>query len=65
MSCCSGQRRLNTVFEQDGCVNIGTLTILSLVGKRLLPAVVRDATPGAGFHVAARAFFTITTYVLW
>jgi hypothetical protein len=46
-------------------VNVVTLTLLWLGVKKLLPQSARDATQGAGFNIAALAFFTLTTVVLW
>jgi hypothetical protein len=42
-----------------------TMTILWLVGKRLLPQFIRDWTEGAGFNIAYMAFFACTTITLW
>jgi len=46
-------------------VNPLTLTIVWLVGKRILPQFVRDWTEGAGFNIAYMAFFACTTITLW
>jgi hypothetical protein len=46
-------------------VNPVTMTIAWLVGKRLLPQIVRDWTEGAGFNIAFMAFFICTTITLW
>ncbi len=42
-----------------------TMTIVWLVGKRILPQFVRDWTEGAGFNIAYMAFFACTTLTLW
>ena len=42
-----------------------TMTIVWLVGKRILPQFVRDWTEGAGFNIAYLAFFACTTITLW
>ena len=46
-------------------VNPLTMTIVWLVGKRILPQFVRDWTEGAGFNIAYMAFFACTTITLW
>jgi hypothetical protein len=46
-------------------VNPLTMTIVWLVGKRILPQFVRDWTEGAGFNIAYMAFFACTTISLW
>ena len=46
-------------------VNPLTMTIVWLVGKRILPQFVRDWTEGAGFNIAYMAFFACTTVTLW
>ena len=42
-----------------------TMTILWMLGKRILPQVVRDWTEGAGFNIAFMIFFACTTISLW
>jgi hypothetical protein len=46
-------------------VNPFTLTVVWLVGKRILPQFVRDWTEGAGFNIAFMIFFICTTITLW
>ena len=46
-------------------VNPLTMTIVWLVGKRILPQFIRDWTEGAGFNIAYMAFFACTTITLW
>ena len=46
-------------------VNPFTMTIVWLVGKRILPQSVRNWTEGAGFNIAYMAFFACTTISLW
>ena len=46
-------------------INPVTLTIVWLLGKRLLPQFVRDWTEGAGFNIAYLIFFACTTATLW
>ena len=46
-------------------VNPVTMTIVWMLGKRILPQFVRDWTEGAGFNIAYFAFFTCTTITLW
>jgi hypothetical protein len=46
-------------------INPLTMTIVWLVGKRILPQFVRDWTEGAGFNIAYMAFFACTTISLW
>jgi hypothetical protein len=42
-----------------------TMTILWLIGKRILPQFIRDWTEGAGFNIAYVIFFACTTITLW
>lgn len=42
-----------------------TMTILWMLGKRILPQSVRDWTEGAGFNIAFMIFFACTTISLW
>lgn len=42
-----------------------TMTIVWMLGKRILPQVVRDWTEGAGFNIAFMIFFACTTASLW
>ena len=46
-------------------VNPVTMTIVWMLGKRILPQFVRDWTEGAGFNIAYFAFFACTTITLW
>ena len=46
-------------------VNPLTITIIWLLGKRILPQFIRDWTEGAGFNIAYTAFFICTTITLW
>ena len=46
-------------------VNPVTMTIVWMLGKRILPQFVRDWTEGAGFNIAFMAFFLCTTITLW
>ena len=46
-------------------INPFTLTILWILGKRILPQFVRDWTEGAGFNIAYMAFFACATLSLW
>lgn len=46
-------------------VNPVTMTIVWMLGKRILPQFVRDWTEGAGFNIAYLAFFACTTITLW
>ena len=46
-------------------VNPVTMTIVWMLGKRILPQFVRDWTEGAGFNIAYFAFFSCTTITLW
>lgn len=46
-------------------INPVTMTIVWMLGKRILPQFVRDWTEGAGFNIAYLAFFTCTTITLW
>jgi len=46
-------------------VNPVTMTIVWMLGKRILPQFVRDWTEGAGFNIAYMAFFVCTTITLW
>lgn len=46
-------------------VNPLTMTIVWLLGKRVLPQFIRDWTEGAGFNIAYMAFFACTTVTLW
>ena len=56
----------NTLFPVwMTAINPLTLTILWMLGKRILPQFVRDWTEGAGFNIAYMAFFTCTTITLW
>jgi hypothetical protein len=42
-----------------------SMTILWMLGKRILPQSVRDWTEGAGFNIAFMIFFACTTISLW
>jgi hypothetical protein len=42
-----------------------TMTIVWLMGKRILPQFIRDWTEGAGFSIAYMTFFACTTITLW
>ncbi len=42
-----------------------TLTIVWLVGKRILPRFIRERLEGAGFNIAFTLFFVCTTITLW
>ena len=42
-----------------------TMTIVWMIGKRILPQFVRDWTEGAGFNIAYMAFFACATITLW
>lgn len=42
-----------------------TMTILWLLGKRLLPQFIREWTEGAGFNIAYLIFFACVTITLW
>lgn len=42
-----------------------TVTIVWMLGKRILPQFVRDWTEGAGFNIAYLVFFICTTSTLW
>lgn len=56
----------NTLFPVwMTAINPLTLTILWMLGKRILPQFVRDWTEGAGFNIAYMAFFACTTITLW
>jgi hypothetical protein len=46
-------------------VNPLTMTIVWMLGKRILPQFVRDWTEGAGFNIAFMIFFICTTITLW
>ena len=46
-------------------INPVTMTIVWMLGKRILPQFVRDWTEGAGFNIAYFAFFACTTITLW
>ena len=46
-------------------VNPVTVTIVWMLGKRILPQFVRDWTEGAGFNIAYLTFFTCVTLTLW
>lgn len=46
-------------------VNPVTMTIVWMLGKRILPQIVRDWTEGAGFNIAYLIFFLCTTITLW
>ena len=46
-------------------VNPVTMTVASLLLKRIIQKVVRDRTDGAGFNIAYLIFFTCTTFTLW
>jgi hypothetical protein len=46
-------------------INPLTLTIVWMLGKRILPQFIRDWTEGAGFNIAYMAFFACTTITLW
>lgn len=46
-------------------VNPVTMTIVWMLGKRLLPQIIRDWTEGAGFNIAYLIFFLCTTTTLW
>jgi hypothetical protein len=46
-------------------VNPVTLTIVWMLGKRILPQFIRDWTEGAGFNIAFLVFFICTTLTLW
>ncbi|MCB0118064.1 MAG: hypothetical protein KDD72_03465 [Anaerolineales bacterium] len=41
------------------------MTIVWMLGKRILPQFIRDWTEGAGFNIAYMAFFFCTTITLW
>ena len=41
-----------------------TMTIVWLIGKRILPQFIRDWTEGTGFNIAYMAFFACTTLSL-
>ena len=56
----------NTQFPTwVAAINPVTMTLVWLIGKRLLPQIVRDWTEGAGFNIAFMAFFICTTITLW
>ena len=42
-----------------------TMTIVWMIGKRILPQFIRDWTEGAGFNIAYMAFFACATITLW
>lgn len=42
-----------------------TMTIVWMLGKRILPQSIRDWTEGAGFNIAFMIFFACTTVSLW
>lgn len=42
-----------------------TMTIVWMLGKRILPQFIRDWTEGAGFNIAFMIFFACTTISLW
>lgn len=46
-------------------VNPLTITLVWMIGKRILPQFIRDWTEGAGFNIAYMAFFACTTITLW
>lgn len=46
-------------------VNPLTMTLVWMIGKRILPQFIRDWTEGAGFNIAYMAFFACTTITLW
>ncbi len=46
-------------------VNPVTVTIIWMLGKRILPQFIRDWTEGAGFNIAYLVFFICTTSTLW
>ena len=56
----------NTMFPVwMAAVNPVTMTIVWMLGKRILPQIVRDWTEGAGFNIAYMIFFLCTTITLW
>jgi hypothetical protein len=46
-------------------VNPVTVTIVWMLGKRILPQFICDWTEGAGFNIAFLVFFICTTSTLW